>query len=130
MIIAASGMCDAGRIKHHLRHNLPRAECSVIIVGFQAGGSLGRRIVDGAEFVRIFGDDVAVRARVYTIGGLSAHGDQAALLQWLSGLQRPPRRTFLVHGEPTSREAFGSALRERLNWTDITLPEPGEAFDL
>ena len=130
VIIAASGMCDAGRIKHHLRHNLPRPECSVVIVGFQAGGSLGRRIVDGAEVVRIFGDDVAVRARVYTIGGLSAHGDQAALVQWLSTLQRPPKRTFLVHGEPISREAFATVLKDRLNWDDVTLPEPGDAFDL
>lgn len=130
VIIAASGMCDAGRIKYHLRHNLPRPECSVVIVGFQAGGSLGRRLVDGADIVRIFGDDVKVRSRIYTIGGLSAHGDQAALLKWLGTLQRPPKRTFLVHGEPISREAFATVLRDQLNWTDVTLPEPGDAFDL
>lgn len=128
VIIAASGMCDAGRIKHHLRHNLPRKECSVVIVGFQAGGSMGRRLVDGAKRVRIFGEDVAVRARVHTIGGLSAHGDQAALLGWMGGLRTPPRRTFLVHGERSIRETFSAVVAERLRWPEVTLPEAGVAY--
>lgn len=130
VIIAASGMCDAGRIKHHLMHNLPRRECSVIIAGFQAGGSLGRRLVDGAQRVRILGEEIPVRARVYTIGGLSAHGDQAALLGWMGHFRQPPRRTFLVHGERTTREIFADVVRERLAWPDVVLPEAGVSFAL
>jgi len=130
VIISASGMCEAGRIKYHLRHNLPRSECGVVIVGFQAGGTLGRRLVDGAEKVRIFGDEIPVRASVHTIGGLSAHGDQAALLGWLGRLSREPRKTFLVHGERTTRAVFADAIRERLGWQSVHLPEVGDAYDV
>jgi metallo-beta-lactamase family protein len=130
VIIAASGMCDAGRIKHHLKHNLPRAESSIVIVGFQAGGSLGRRLVDGARRVRIFGEDVPVRAKMHTIGGLSAHGDQAALLAWMGGFRTPPRQTFLVHGERSTRDIFASVVAERLHWPEVTMPEPGVAYAL
>lgn len=129
VIISASGMCEAGRIKYHLRHNLPRAECAVIIVGFQAGGTLGRRLVDGATTVRLFGDEVAVRARIHTIGGLSAHGDQAALLGWLRGLKRPPRQTFLVHGERSTRQTFADVIAKELGWPGVRLPEVGDTFD-
>ena len=109
VIVAASGMCDAGRIKHHLRLNLPRPECAVVFTGFQARGTLGRQIVDGATQVRLFRQDVPVRAGVHTIGGLSAHGDQAALLGWLGGFRRPPARVFVVHGErDTSRRLRGA----------------------
>ena len=105
VIVAASGMCEGGRIRHHLRHNLPRDECAVVFTGFQAAGTLGRQIVDGARRVRLFREDVPVRASVHTIGGLSAHGDQGALLGWLSGFQRAagarirrPRRARNRHG--------------------------------
>jgi metallo-beta-lactamase family protein len=123
IIISASGMCDAGRVKHHLRHNLPRAESGVLITGFQAEGTLGRRLVDGARRVKIFGEEVAVRARLYTIGGLSAHADQAGLLGWLSGFRTPPQRTFVVHGESATAEDFARLVHGRLGWrTEAPLP--------
>lgn len=116
LIISASGMCDAGRIKHHLAHNLGRKECTVLITGFQAQGTLGRRIVDGAASVRIFGEDVPVGAEVYTIGGLSAHADQAGLLAWLRNFRRAPRQAFVVHGEADTAQLFCAAVRAQLGW--------------
>jgi metallo-beta-lactamase family protein len=116
LVISASGMCDAGRIKHHLKHNLPRTECSIVFTGFQASGTLGRRIVDGAETVRIFGGDVAVRAQVHTIGGLSAHADRDALLGWLGRFGRPPGQTFVVHGEAQTAQGFAATVQQRLGW--------------
>ncbi len=130
VIISASGMCEAGRIKYHLRENLPRAECSILIAGFQAAGTLGRRLVDGAQLVHIFGEPIAVRARIYTVGGLSAHADQPALLNWLRGFRKPPGKTFIVHGEAGAAAAFAAAIRKDLGWTDVTLPHPGEFFTL
>lgn len=122
VIISASGMCNGGRIKHHLRHNLGRRESTILIVGFQAAGTLGRRIVDGARSVRIFGIPIAVRADVYTIGGLSAHADQGALLEWLSHFKRPPQRTFVVHGEQSTAEIFAAAIHDKLGWTGVDMP--------
>ncbi len=122
VIISASGMCNAGRIKHHLRHNLGRRESTLLIVGFQAAGTLGRRIVDGARTVRIFGIPIPVRADVYTIGGLSAHADQAALLDWLAHFKRVPQRTFVVHGEPSAAEIFVAAMRDQLGWDRVETP--------
>jgi metallo-beta-lactamase family protein len=129
IIVSASGMCDAGRVKHHLRHNLPRPESGVLITGFQAEGSLGRRLVDGARMVRIFGDEVMVRARIYTIGGLSAHADQAALLGWLGGFTAPPSQTFVVHGEAETATAFAALIEERLGW-QAEAPEAGSRLTL
>jgi metallo-beta-lactamase family protein len=124
IIISASGMCDAGRIRHHLRHNLPRRECSVLIPGFQAQGTLGRRLVDGAKQVRMFGEDIPVRAEIHSVDGLSAHADQAALLGWASAFRKPPTHTFVVHGEPMAAQALAGALRERLGW-QVTVPVQG-----
>ncbi len=122
IIISASGMCDAGRIKHHLRHNLGRKESSILITGFQAAGTLGRRIVDGAKEVRIFGVPVPVRADIYTIGGLSAHADQAGLLDWLSRFKRAPAHTYIVHGEPETAEIFAGVVRNKLHWNGVVVP--------
>jgi len=123
VIISASGMCDAGRIKYHLQHNLGRPECTILITGFQAAGTLGRRIVDGAKEVRIFDTKVPVRADVYTLGGLSAHADQAALLGWLGHFKQAPRRTFIVHGEQLTAELFADMLRQRLGWHNVSVPQ-------
>lgn len=116
VIISASGMCDGGRIKHHLRHNLGRRENSVLITGFQAEGTLGRRLVDRAETVRIFGQDVPVKADIYTLGGFSAHADQAALLHWLRCFRNPPRQTYVVHGEAATAAIFADTLERELGW--------------
>nr|WP_246057946.1 MBL fold metallo-hydrolase [Luteithermobacter gelatinilyticus] len=127
VIIAASGMCTAGRIKHHLLHNLDRPENAVLITGFQAKGTLGRRLVDGAEQVRIFGQQVPVRARIHTLGGFSAHADQAALMDWLGAFTRPPARSFVMHGEPEAVAALAGRMQTDLGWR-VDLPEPGESF--
>jgi metallo-beta-lactamase family protein len=129
IIIAASGMCNAGRIKHHLVQNLARPECAILFTGYQASGTLGRKIVDGMRSVRIFQEDVPVRARVYTLGGLSAHADQTALLHWLSGFKRPPRQCFVVHGEQEIATSFADAVRERLDW-NVTVPTQGTVVEL
>ena len=116
ILMAGSGMCDAGRIKHHLKHNLWRKECSVIIVGFQAQGTLGRKIVDGAKRVRVFGEEIAVAADVYTIGGLSAHADRDDLLAWAGQFQAPPGNVFVAHGEESVSLEFAGTLKEKLGW--------------
>jgi metallo-beta-lactamase family protein len=127
LIISASGMCDAGRIKHHLRHNLARPECSVIFTGFQAAGTLGRRIVERSPIVRIHGEEVAVKADIYTIGGLSAHADQAGLLDWLGQIRESPRQTFVVHGEIDTAREFAAVVEARLGWK-TAVPALGQAF--
>ncbi|OHB70974.1 MAG: MBL fold hydrolase [Planctomycetes bacterium RBG_16_41_13] len=121
IIISASGMCNAGRIRHHLKHNLWRPECSVIFVGFQAYGTLGRRIVEGAARVKLFGEEIAVKAKIYTIGGLSAHADQAGLMDWLNKFKRKPRRIFVIHGEEETALGFVDAIKKQLN-TDVSAP--------
>ncbi len=116
IIVAASGMCDGGRIRHHLKHHLPNPHATVLIIGFQAAGTLGRRLVDRAESVRIFGEDIPVRAEIVTLGGFSAHADQSALLGWARGFARPPAVTYLVHGEEQSARALGMRLENDLGW--------------
>ena len=130
VIISASGMCEAGRIKYHLRENLPRSECTILIAGFQAAGTLGRRLVDGARLVHIFGQPVRVRARIYTVGGLSAHADQATLISWLRGFHKAPGKTFIVHGEAAAASAFAQAIDEQLGWSDVYQPRLGEYVTL
>jgi metallo-beta-lactamase family protein len=128
VIVSASGMCEGGRIKHHLRHNISRPECAVVFVGFQAAGTLGRRIVDGAKSVRLFGEEYEVKARVFTIGGLSAHADQPALLSWLAHFTKPPAATWVVHGEPLAAHALRDAIGERFGW-HAAVPATGQAVD-
>jgi metallo-beta-lactamase family protein len=128
VIIAGSGMCEGGRIGHHLKHNLWRPECSIIFVGFQARGTLGRRIVDKAQSVLIWGEEIAVRARVWTIGGFSAHGDQKELLAWLSGFRSRPT-VFVTHGEESAALTFADLVRKQYGFT-THVPEPDRKFDL
>jgi metallo-beta-lactamase family protein len=125
VIIAGSGMCTGGRVRHHLRHNLWRSEASVFFVGFAANGTLVRRIIDGARSVDILGDDVAVRARIYTINGFSAHADQQELIEWHNRVVGT-ETTFLVHGEETAMTVLAS----RLRGGRITLPELHQAFPI
>lgn len=110
VIISASGMCEAGRIKHHLKHNLWRKECSIVFVGYQAEGTLGRSIVDGARKVKIFGEEIAVNAKVYNFEGLSGHADRNGLLNWLESFKRKPEKVFLVHGDKKAQESFNELL--------------------
>ncbi|MFO1427712.1 MAG: MBL fold metallo-hydrolase [Steroidobacteraceae bacterium] len=126
-VIAGSGMCNGGRILHHLRHNLGRPECHVVITGFQAPGTLGRAIVDREPFVRIYGQSIRVAASVHTLGGFSAHGDQADLLRWYRGFQRRPP-VYLVHGEPSASAAL--ARRLEAEGAHVTLAQAGMKLDL
>jgi metallo-beta-lactamase family protein len=113
IIIAGSGMCSGGRIHHHLKNNLWRPECHLVIVGYQANGTLGRRLVDGVPTVKLWGEKIVVKAQIHTIGGLSAHADQADLIDWYGHFaHRPP--VYLVHGEPPAQQALAAELRSRL----------------
>ena len=128
IVIAGSGMCDGGRIRHHLKHNLWRSECSVIFVGFQGKGTLGRKIVDGAKTVHILGEEIAVKASIYTINGFSAHADQAELIEWISFFKDSPE-VFIVHGEEEVSMVFSSRVNERFGLKTY-VPEKGEMFML
>ena len=129
VIISASGMCEAGRIKFHLRSNLGRRESTILITGFQAAGTFGRRLVDGAKRVRLLGEDIAVRADLYTLGGLSAHADRTALLSWLGHFRNKPRRVFVVHGEETVATGFAEDLKKQFGW-DAVAPSSGDSVIL
>jgi metallo-beta-lactamase family protein len=122
IIIAGSGMCNGGRIKHHLVTNITRPESTILFVGYQAIGTLGRQIVNGASRVRILGEYYPVRAKIIQLHGLSAHADRDQLLKWLTGLKKPPRRLFIVHGEPESALSFADLVKEQTGW-NVTVPE-------
>jgi metallo-beta-lactamase family protein len=129
IIVAASGMCDGGRIRHHLKHHLSEPNTTVLFIGFQAAGTLGRRLVDRAPMVRIFGQEIPVRAQIATLGGFSAHADQQALLDWLSHLTAAPKQLFLVHGEGTASTALAEKIAERFGWR-ARIPAHGESVSL
>jgi len=129
IIISASGMCEGGRILHHLKVGLGDRRNTVLIVGYQAEGTLGRRIQDGAEVVNIFGEPVIRRAEVVSLDGFSAHADQKEILDWVARLRPAPRRIFLVHGEPAPLEALSARLKESIH-AEIRVPSAGEKFDL
>jgi metallo-beta-lactamase family protein len=124
IIMAGSGMCTGGRVRHHLQHNLGREDSSIVFVGYAAVGTLARRIIDGAKQVTIFGENIPVRARIYTINGFSAHADEAELLTWQK--QTCAKRTFLVHGEDNTMKQFAAHLTD----TRVEMPLPNQAFEL
>jgi metallo-beta-lactamase family protein len=123
VIMAGSGMCTGGRVRHHLKHNLWREESSVVFVGYAAGGTLARIIIDGAKQVRLFGEEIPVRASIHTINGFSAHADQKELLAWHQQIGNPGR-TFLVHGEPETMRHFAGRLKN----TDVEMPALHQEF--
>ena len=129
VIISASGMAEAGRIKHHLKHNLWRPECTVLFVGYQAEGTLGRRILDGEKKVKIHGEEIAIKADIVKIDGFSAHADQKGLVDWLKGFQETPDKVFLVHGE---EDALNTLQRVILSETGLRaeIPQYGARYDI
>jgi len=127
VILAGSGMCTGGRVKHHLRHNIERAESTVLFVGFQARGTLGRHILDGDPSVRIHGRGYEVRSRIEYLPGLSAHADRSGLMNWLDGFQTPPKRLFLTHGEEEVATSLQEHIRSTLGW-QVDVPEFGAVF--
>jgi len=129
LIMAGSGMCNGGRILHHLKYNLWRPETSVLIVGFQAAGTLGRRLVERAQTVRIFGEPIAVRAGVHTLGGFSAHAGQSDLLRWFGAMAGSKPRVVVCHGEDKARTTLAGLRRDRYG-VETTLPTLGEAVTL
>jgi metallo-beta-lactamase family protein len=116
IIISASGMCDSGRIQHHLKHHLWRSESHIVFIGYQAEGTVGRRIVDGAKTIRLFGEEIAVRAHVHTLGGFSAHADQRGLLEWLSHFKNPALQVFVNHGEEKVSMALSEIIHRKLKF--------------
>ncbi|HEY3316127.1 MAG TPA: MBL fold metallo-hydrolase [Bacillota bacterium] len=131
-IISASGMCEAGRIKHHLKHNLWRPEATVLFVGFQARGTLGRYIREGHKMVRIFGEEIAVKAEIVSIDAFSAHADQTGLLDWLGAFHRNghhPERIFLVHGEPAAIQTLSEQVRSHYG-QPAAIPQPHEVYEV
>ncbi len=127
IIISASGMCDAGRIKHHLKHNLWRKESTILFVGYQAEGTLGRRILDGADKVKLFGEEISVNARIEAIDGFSGHADRAGLLSWVKGFSKKPKKVFIVHGELEVMNEFSQTLTDQFGLKCI-IPTRGDSF--
>ena len=126
IIISASGMADAGRILHHLKHNLWRPHCSVLLVGYQTQGSLGRRLVEGVKRVKIMGEEISVKAKIYNLDGFSAHGDKDYLMKWISHFTNKPAKVFLVHGEPEMSGPFATTIKEQLGLS-VCIPSFGDS---
>lgn len=129
VILSASGMCEAGRIRHHLKHNLWRPQSTILFVGYQSPGTLGRKLLDGAKSVRLFGEGIQVNAQIAQMDGISGHADQAILLDWLGAMTRKPEKVFVNHGENETTDQFAQIIRTRLN-LDAEAPYNGSIFDL
>ena len=129
VIISASGMCDAGRIRHHLKHNLWREECTILFVGYQANGTLGRRLLEGEKNVKLFGESIEVHARIESLHGVSGHADMNGLLKWVKAFDPPIQRVFVVHGEDTVTEEFAKTVEETFDYQAFA-PFPCAEVDL
>ena len=129
IIVSASGMASGGRILHHLAHRLPDSRSTVLLVGYQGEGTRGRQLLEGAKYLNLFGESVAVRARIVEIGQLSAHAGRSELLRWLSGFQAAPKQTFMVHGEPSGLSGLRDAIKAKFGWP-VAIPEYEQSFDL
>ena len=129
IIISASGMCEAGRIRHHLKHNLWDKNSSIVFVGYQAEGTLGRTLIEGIEEVTLFGEKIHVAAEIHNLEGFSGHADKDGLMAWLSGFEKAPKQIFLVHGEQESKEAFAFTVKEKLGYEPVVVREISE-FEL
>ncbi|NLG03456.1 MAG: MBL fold metallo-hydrolase, partial [Clostridia bacterium] len=129
VIISASGMCEAGRIRHHLKHNLWRPESTILFVGYQAIGTLGRSLVEGAKEVKLFGEKVEVRAKVTSLKGLSGHADKNGLTEWINGFTKQPDRVFIVHGDDTVCDDYANYLHMNFG-LDSFAPYSGTTFNL
>lgn len=129
IIVSASGMCDAGRVRHHLKHNLWRPESMVLFVGYQAVGTLGRVLVDGVKHVKLFNEDIQVEAEIDTLPGISGHADKAGLLRWLGGFEEKPKLVFINHGDPETADAFTACLNDELGYHAYA-PYSGACYDL
>lgn len=129
IVIAGSGMANGGRIKHHLRSRLSSEQTMVLFTGYQAEGTLGRELLEGAPTVSIFGDEIPVAAKVDKLNSLSAHADQAEIMNWLSFFRTPPKKLFIVHGEPAAQDALAEKIRSEMGWT-VEIPEFGDTFEL
>ena len=129
VIISAAGMCDAGRIRHHLKHNLWRSECSVVFAGYQAVGTLGRVLLDGEDTVKLFGEEIKVRAHIEMMKDMSSHADQAGLLNWIDHFSPRPARIFLTHGTDESMPVLAELIQERVGRA-AEAPYSGSSFDL
>lgn len=129
VIISASGMCEAGRIRHHLKHNLWRKESTIVFVGYQVPGTLGYSLLNGAREVRLFGEDVAVNARIENLPGISGHADRTGLLKWANAFEEPPKKFFIVHGDNDVVDAFAAEVAKETG-SQAYAPYSGDAFDL
>jgi len=129
IIISASGMVTGGRILHHLKNRLPQPQNTVLFIGYQGAGTRGRSILEGQPFVKVHGEDVAVKAKIENIPGYSAHADYNEILAWLMGFNRPPKQTFIVHGEPEASQALAQKIQQTLHWQTV-IPKFGEEFQL
>ncbi len=129
VIISASGMCEAGRIRHHLKHNLWKENSTILFVGYQSEGTLGRKLVNGAKTVNLFGEEIQVRARIETIVGISGHADRDMLLSWLGSFNKPPHKVFVNHGNDIVCDDFAKTINEKLGY-ETTAPYSGDVFDL
>ena len=129
VIISASGMCEAGRIRHHLKHNLWRPECTILFVGYQVPGTLGHSLLNGAREVKLFGETVNVEARIENLPGISGHGDKNKLLQWVGAIENKPQKVFVVHGDDGVCDSFAAMIRDTHGF-DAVAPYPGDTYDL